>query len=401
MGLIGKFKNMFFGGRVTVTKMVSPLNPSFQLWGNEAYNNDIVRACVNARAKRISKLSLKHVRETADENGNKILQINPLPYMRFLLEKPNRYMTLSDLLFKASAISDLSGDAFILILRDENGLPMELYPIPANAAEARYSDSGELFYIFSLNNGTRWQFPDADLLHIREDFYNDQTFGTGKVQALAPLLEVAETTDRGIINAIKNSSIVRWLLKYTSSMRPEDLKKNAKQFADNYLNIATDSVGVAATDAKADATQVNPQDYVPNASIMSKIPQRIMSLFGVNEKIIQGTANEDEENAYYEAEVEPWVIKLAQEMTYKLFSRRQIGTGNYITAGSFNLQAASIKTKLQLVQMVDRGALTVNEWRETMGLPPVPGGETPIRRLDTAAVETTSNGGGENNAESN
>ena len=87
-------------------------------------------------------------------------------------------------------------------------------------------------------------------------------------------------------------------------------------------------------------------------------------------------------------------------MTFKLFSRRQIGTGNYITAGSFNLQAASIKTKLQLVQMVDRGALTVNEWRETMGLPPVEGGETPIRRLDTATVETTPSGGGENNAES-
>ena len=401
MGIIEKFKNLFFvGGKVTVTKMVTPLGNSFQLWGNEAYNNDTVRACVNARAKRISKLTLKHVRETTDDKGNKRLEVSPIPYMRFLLEKPNRYMTLSDFLFKLSAVSDLAGDAFALILRDENGLPMELYPIPANAAEARYNADGTLYYIFSLNNGTRWQFSDADLIHIREDFYSDQTFGTGKAQALAPLLEVAETTDRGIINAIKNSSIVRWLLKYTSSMRPEDLKKNAKEFADNYLNIATDAVGVAATDAKADATQVNPQDYVPNASIMSKIPQRIMSLFGVNEKILQGTANEDEENAYYEAEIEPWVVRLAQEMTFKLFSRRQIGTGNYITAGSFNLQAASIKTKLQLVQMVDRGALTVNEWRETMGLPPVEGGETPIRRLDTATVETTPSGGGENNAES-
>ena len=401
MGIIEKFKNLFFGGgKVTVTKMVTPLGNSFQLWGNEAYNNDTVRACVNARAKRISKLTLKHVRETTDDKGNKRLEVSPIPYMRFLLEKPNRYMTLSDFLFKLSAVSDLAGDAFALILRDENGLPMELYPIPANAAEARYNVDGTLYYIFSLNNGSRWQFSDADLIHIREDFYSDQAFGTGKAQALAPLLEVAETTDRGIINAIKNSSIVRWLLKYTSSMRPEDLKKNAKEFADNYLNIATDAVGVAATDAKADATQVNPQDYVPNASIMSKIPQRIMSLFGVNEKILQGTANEDEENAYYEAEIEPWVVRLAQEMTFKLFSRRQIGTGNYITAGSFNLQAASIKTKLQLVQMVDRGALTVNEWRETMGLPPVEGGETPIRRLDTATVETTPSGGGENNAES-
>ncbi len=401
MGIIEKFKNLLFGGgKVTVTKMVTPLGNSFQLWGNEAYNNDTVRACVNARAKRISKLTLKHVRDTVDENGKKVLEVSPWPYMRYLLEKPNRYMTLSDMLFKMSVISDLSGDAFVLILRDENGVPMELYPIPANAAEARYSDDGTLYYIFSLNNGSRWQFNDADLIHIREDFYTDQTFGTGKAQALAPLLEVAETTDRGIINAIKNSSIVRWLLKYTSSMRPEDLKKNAKEFADNYLSITNGAVGVAATDAKADATQVNPQDYVPNASIMSKIPLRIMSLFGVNEKIIQGTANEDEENAYYEAEIEPWVVRLAQEMTYKLFSRRQIGTGNYITAGSFNLQAASIKTKLQLVQMVDRGALTVNEWRETMGLPPVPGGDTPIRRLDTAAVKATPSGGGENNAES-
>ena len=145
MGIIEKFKNLFFGGgKVTVTKMVTPLGNSFQLWGNEAYNNDTVRACVNARAKRISKLTLKHVRETTDDKGNKRLEVSPIPYMRFLLEKPNRYMTLSDFLFKLSAVSDLAGDAFALILRDENGLPMELYPIPANAAEARYNADGTL-----------------------------------------------------------------------------------------------------------------------------------------------------------------------------------------------------------------------------------------------------------------
>jgi hypothetical protein len=106
--IIEKFKNLLFGGgKVTVTKMVSPLASSFQLWGNEAYNNDTVRACVNARAKRISKLTLKHVRETTDENGKKVLEVNPWPYMRYLLEKPNRYMTLSDMLFKMSVISDL------------------------------------------------------------------------------------------------------------------------------------------------------------------------------------------------------------------------------------------------------------------------------------------------------
>ena len=395
MGFFGRLRNFFFGsGKASVVKMVETHNSNLALWGNEGYNNDIVRACVNAKALRVSKLTLKHVQESTDENGGKKLVVNPWPYLRFQLEEPNRYMTLSDFLFKLSALTDLTGNAFILILRDENGVSAEWFPIPATAAEAEYGNDGTLFYKFTLTNGQRWRFSADDVFHVRGDFVLNDIFGDTRAKTLEPLIEVAETTDRGIINAIKNSSVVRWLLKYTASMRAEDLKKNAKEFADNYLNIGNGAVGVAATDAKADAKQVNPQDYVPNAAIMARTPERIMSLFNINEKIIKSEANEDEENAYYEAVIEPWIVKLAQEMTRKLFSRRQRGTGNYITVGSFNLQAASIKTKLTLVQMVDRGALTVNEWRETMGLPPVEGGNTPIRRLDTAAV-TTSDGGGE------
>ena len=45
-----------------------------------------------------------------------------------------------------------------------------------------------------------------------------------------------------------------------------------------------------------------------------------------------------------------------------------------------------MNTKLQLVQMVDRGALTPNEWREVFNLAPIKGGDEPIRRLDTAVV---------------
>jgi hypothetical protein len=50
-------------------------------------------------------------------------------------------------------------------------------------------------------------------------------------------------------------------------------------------------------------------------------------------------------------------------------------------------------TKLNLVQMVDRGALTPNEWREVMNLPPIAGGDEAIRRLDTAVVGAASGTG--------
>jgi hypothetical protein len=54
---------------------------------------------------------------------------------------------------------------------------------------------------------------------------------------------------------------------------------------------------------------------------------------------------------------------------------------------SVKSKCASIGTKLNLLQMVDRGAMTPNEWRAVFNLIPVDGGDTPIRRLDTAAVK--------------
>ena len=48
---------------------------------------------------------------------------------------------------------------------------------------------------------------------------------------------------------------------------------------------------------------------------------------------------------------------------------------------------ASLNTKLAFQAMVDRGAMLPNEWRATMNLAPIEGGDKPIRRLDTQVVE--------------
>ena len=37
--------------------------------------------------------------------------------------------------------------------------------------------------------------------------------------------------------------------------------------------------------------------------------------------------------------------------------------------------------------MVDRGAMTPNEWRAVLNMVPLPGGDEPIRRLDTQVVD--------------
>lgn len=364
----------------TAFKMVTDTGNAFCPWGGEIFDSDIVRACIRPYCKAIGKLQAKHVRRF---NGK--VEVNPEPYMRFLLEEPNPYMSGHVLQEKVAIQLALSSNAFILIVRDENGVPEQLYPIPAIMAETKYIGS-ELYLKFTFVNGKCSTFPYSEIIHLRTDFKDNDIFGESPIKSLSPLMEVINTTDQGIVKAIKNSSVIRWLLKYTTPMRPEDLKKNVQEFVDNYLSVSSSTFGAAGVDAKADAIRIEPKDFVPNALQMANTVGRIYSFFNTNEKIVNSAYTEDEWNSYFESVIEPVAIQMADEYTRKLFTRKERGFGNRIFFDAANLQCASLSTKLALQAMVDRGALTPNEWRETFNLSPVPDGDKPLRRLDTQTV---------------
>ncbi|MCC2820654.1 phage portal protein [Lachnoclostridium pacaense] len=364
----------------TAFKMITETGNGFTAWTGDVYDSDIVRACIRPFSKAVGKLQAKHVRRY---NGR--VDVNPEPYMRFLLEEPNPYMGGHTLLEKVATQFVLNNNAFVLVIRDENGLPVQQYPVPAIMVEAKYVGL-ELYLKFTFLNGKTLNVPYSEVIHIRNDFKDNDIFGESPYKALAPLMEVVNTTDQGIVKAIRNSGVIRWLLKYTTPMRPEDLKKNVQEFVDNYLSVSSPTFGAAGVDSKADAIRIEPKDYVPNALQQANTKERIYAFFNTNEKIVHSNYTEDEWNSYFEAVIEPVAIQLGEEYSRKLFTRRERGFGNGIYFDASNLQCASLSTKLALQAMVDRGALTPNEWRETFNLSPVADGDKPLRRLDTQTV---------------
>lgn len=385
IGLLDKFRNKKV--EQTRVQMVTERGNGYYAWNGKIYQSDIVRACIRPKVKAVGKLVGKHLRRTIQQDGSQKLQVNPEAYIRFLLEEPNPYMTGQKLQEKLATQLCLNNNAFAVVIRDENGYPAEIYPVPALSAEAIYDKAGRLYLKFLFRNGKNYTFAYTDIIHLRQDFNDNDIFGESIAPALAPLMEIVNTTDQGIVKAIRNSSVIRWLLRFNQSLRPEDIEKQTKIFAENFLSVEKGGYGVAGTDTKMDATQIDPKDYVPNAAQMDRTTIRIYSLFNTNEKIVQSRYTEDEWNAYYEAELEPVVMELSGEYTRKLFSRRERGFGNSIVFEASNLSTASMATKLNLCQMVDRGALTPNEWRAVLNLAPLPGGDSPIRRLDTQKVD--------------
>ena len=376
-----------------VMQMVTSWGEYFYSWNGRLYDSDIVRSCIRPKVKAVGKLVAKHIRS---DSG--VLKVNPDANIRFLLSEPNPYMTGQQFQEKVATQLCLNNNAFILIVRDINDKPIQLYPIPCIQCETKYIND-ELYLKFQYRNGKSGIFPYSQIIHLRQDFNEHDIFGESPALALASMMEVIGTIDQGIIKAIKNSGIVRWLLTFTSSLRPEDIKKNVKDFVDNYLSVESDTFGAAGVDSKATATRIEPKDYVPNALQTKETINRIYSFFNTNEKIIQSKWTEDEWNAYYEAEVEPVAIQMGDTYSVKIFTRRERGCGNRIVFEASNLQCASLSSKLALQAMVDRGAMTPNEWRATLNMAPIEGGDNPIRRLDTEVVGLIRNMLGKMNSE--
>lgn len=387
MGILNNFKNAFNNiTSVARYKMITDKGNGFYAWNGKLYESDIVRACIRPRTKAIGKLIPKHIRN--DAMG---IKTNPEPYIRFLLEDPNPYMSGQMLQEKVTSQLALNNNAFILIIKDDNGYPVELYPIPCMTAEAIYNQTGDLFLKFYFQNGKTATFPYTEVIHLRDDYNSNDIFGEPPGLALTSLMNVVSIIDQGTIKAIKNSGIIRWLLQYNTSLRPEDLKKNVKEFTDNYLSVETETFGAAGTDAKATATRIEPKDFVPNAAQTDRTTERIYSFFNTNKKIVQSSYNEDEWISYYEARIEPDAMQMASEYTRKLFTRRERGFGNKIVFESSSLTFASMATKLGLSSFVELGIFNPNEVREIMNYAPRDGGDEYVRRLDTRPTSEPKN----------
>ena len=176
-----------------IMQMVTTYGESFYNWNGKLYESDIVRSCLRPKVKAVGKLVGKHVRE--DVSG---LTINPDANIRFLLAEPNPLMTGQQFQEKVATQLCLNNNAFILIARDDNGKPIQLYPIPCVMCETQYVNN-ELHLKFTYRNGKSQKFPYHEIIHLRQDFNENDIFGESPAKALSQMMEVIGTIDQGII----------------------------------------------------------------------------------------------------------------------------------------------------------------------------------------------------------
>lgn len=375
------FFQMIFGSKQaprnhTYMQMLNS-TPSFYDFSGEAYDSDTVRATVDAFARNVGKLKPKHIRRIK----GKVHSPADLNIEWLLQNRPNRFMNAYIFYYRLGTQYLMNNNAFVWVRRDAMNRIEGFYPLVSSSVDL-IEIGGEMVVQFRFYDGNTYRAPYFDVIHLRRFFYQNDMFGEANKTALSPILDLIAATNQGLKNAVKTSAILRGILKFTSMLKPEDMKKQTDDFKADYLD-ASNHGGIAATDSKAEYQELKTDPKMIDDKLMNAMADKVYDYFGSNKKIVQSNYSEQEWNAFYESMIEPFALQMGLEFTAKVFTDRAQGHGNEILFEANRLQYASNDTKVKIIEtLVDRGMMSINQGLEVFNLPPIEGGEKRIMSLN-------------------
>ncbi len=342
-------------------------------------DSDIVGAIADAIAKNVGKLKPQVIRY--DERGmiikndslSKLLSLRPCPEMStydFL------YRIASDLVYTSNSFS-------AIFYNKDFTRVQSIQPIQTKDFRIFTDDENNILFRFRWEyDGKYYTVPYQSVIHIKARFHKKRFMGTPPDLQLKSPLDLIETSGEIIKNLVKNSGTLGGYIKYNNFSDDEELKRKAKEFMEAYMN-ADNAGGIAALDSTYEFKELRQSmPSFPTAQI-NFLRENIYRYYGINDKILTSTFNETEWNAFYENVIEPIAIQLSLECMFKLLSEREIAFGNRIIFTANRLQYATLQTRATIGgEMYDRGAITINEYRELLYYEPIEDGDVRMVSLN-------------------
>lgn len=369
------FNNIFKGKEQNVIaenfKLLNGYENVFTPFDDNAYDDDTVRTCIDCIAKHCAKLKPKHIRKKA---GKIQEQINDsLDYL--LANRPNEYLSTYDFIYKVISQLFSYNNAFIYIKFNKWGYVEGLYPLNFGELELKQYKN-ELFCKFTFNGGESVFVPYNELIHLKRHFNRHEIFEESN-QTLKNSLDILRHVKMALKSAVINCFKLWGILKFNQVLRNEDLIKAYDTFINSFMNASSKKVsGIGALDAKTDFKELTSDIKTVDSTQMSFAREDIYRYFGLSEKIITSTYNEEEYIAFYESVIEPIAIQMGLEFTEKLLTKGERNHGNEIIFESNRLQYASTNSKIRICQaLLPQGIITINEARDLFGYSGIEGGD--------------------------
>lgn len=358
-------------------KGVTEYSPIFSTPNGEVYEQALTRAVIEKFAQFCSKLKPEVV-------GTAKPRIQ-----RAIKTSPNEFMSWPQMLSRLATV--LLNDTTVAIVPSytERGDINGVFPLKFETCEI-VEYEGEAWCRFYVASGDTLAIEYRNVALITRFQYKSDFFGSGN-NAMGPTLNLLDYQEQANEQAIKNGSRIQFIGQVTSMVHPEDIERKREKFSED--NLMNNDSGLLLYDQTFNSLQqVEPYSYTVDTDEMGRIEDSVFSYFGINKNILQSDYTEEQFGAYYESQIEPFAVQVGEGLTRMLYTQRERANGNQITFSANRLEYASNASKRNMVRdMLDRRVMTVNEAREILQLPPVPGGNIFIERGEYVTFDLEGN----------
>lgn len=338
-------------------------HPAFTDWKGEIYENILVRAAIDARARHISKLKVDYVGSAQPALQTKLRQ------------GPNQWQTYSQFLYRISTICDIHNTAFIVPVFDKDMIITGYYPVlPQKCELIEYQNEVWLRYRFAHGETAAVELRKCGIMNRFQ--YRDDFFGESN-DALDETMTMIDTQDQAIKDAASNAATYKFMAQVNNFTKADDLKNERLRFSAENLSKDADAGGLLLfPNTYQNIQQLKASSFEVDPEQTKLINDNVNKYFGVNEKILRNEATSADLDAFFNGAIEPFAIQFSEVMTKAIFSERERSMGNYVIANANRLQYMTTSEKVQMAQqMLDRGVMSINEARELFNYAPVEGGD--------------------------
>ena len=353
----------------SVFQTLTAYSPAFTSWGGQIYENEMVVAAVDARARHVAKLQY-HMEGTARQK-----------LWTATKTAPNPWYTWSQFLERCSNIYDVQNNLFIVPILDEMGEVAGYFPALPSACEV-VDRGGEPYLKYTFIGGQKRSVQLRRCAVVTKHQLKDDFFGE-KNTALTGTMELVNIVNQGIAEGAKNAATYRFMAQLNSKAFDEDVRKERERFDRSNFQTGTGGGLLLFGNQYTNVKELSQRQFTVDPQQMALIKANVYDYFGVSEKIIRNEATGDELDAFFNGSIEPFAIKLSDALTKMVFSERERNGGNRILFTANRLQYMSVGAKISMAQQLgDRGVLTIDEIRELFNYAPLPDGKgqyTPIR----------------------
>ena len=357
-------------------KLLTAYEPVFRNYSGSIYESDLVRSAIEAKARHISKLKVEMQGEA---------QAALKARMR---HAPNPWQTWPQFLARCSTILDCTNNLFILPVQSEYFETIGFFPVLPDNVKLIEDRNGKLWLRYTFRDHEHGVIEFDRCAYLNKHQYKSDFFGDSN-RALNRTLDMIAINDQAIREAVKSSATYRFMAQVSNFTSPDDLALERQRYTRENLSGETGGGLLLFPNTYKDIRQIDSKPYTVDPDEMKQINENVFNYFGVSEKVMQGSANSDELDAFFNSAVEPFAIALSEALSRAIYTERERSFGNHVYVNSNRLQYMTQTAKVSLArELGDRGILTINEIRELFNYEPIAGGDMAYIRGEYKPVET-------------